>query len=67
MNEQIDPPKNKEKCYAILAEVSAIAEVIAYAKDVKEVKMKTLANIYEEINIKEIEVENILKVEEIKE
>lgn len=65
MYEQIEPLESKEKCYAILVEVSAVAEVIVYAEDVKEAKMKALENIYEEIDIKEIEVENILKVEEI--
>ncbi len=65
MYEQIDPPESKDKCYAILVEVSAAAEVIVYAEDVKEAKMKALANIYEEIDIKEIEVEDILKIEEM--
>lgn len=67
MYEQIEPPESEEKCYTITVDVSAVAEITVYAKDIKEAKMSALANVYEEMNILEIEVENILKVEEIKE
>ena len=65
MCEQIDPPESKEKCYAILADVSAIAEIIVYAESYEEAELSALNNQYEEINIRKIEVENITKVEEI--
>ncbi len=67
MFEQIDPPESEEKCYRVTVELSAVAEVIIWSENETKARESVLSNVYEEIEILNKEVEDILEIKEIEE